>query len=777
MLDKRFPVVCCSILLSVSPAFAQYTAPAAVPGARGIVAPLPGVHAVAPLELGIDLAPTLDTELDLNLDLRLDIVPGLDSRVEAAAFQAPESPLAGMRRATSGLLNKKGEAGAKAGARLGRIYDGALGKQGSFDAPAVAAAWTGAGSLALPALSASRMATNSDSPPALSARDGKAYRPSVVFILDVFEGEASQAVADYINNLVDQKVQVVIVSDRPESGAGSIKEVLLEKLNIRRDNPVMVVASNGGKIFAWTSKADNHQEVVDSAPGFTPEELSAISGAAVEISKQFGVELGEPELAQAKRAKSSSVLSASFRLPAEFNQAPADKRSDAAKRMKARGFVTVGELWAADVNKKIREAGLPYRVELNIDVHGNLSAVTHVVPLHGSLTRIREGLVKMMYGKDILKESPEQALVMANPRWWANFQRNLPRGTKFLGAKSPAEAEEQLAGLLGTAALKESNVDRYKLVEYVRWREFQDSMRRNSAGKGGGGGSGSYKGRNTSERNAVQPAYLWRAIVISQAITAFVQAARDGQWDMVTEKRLIDFAERMWSYGKASIGGKMYYPNMPGQVLAARRSPYWKKYSGGFKSSMRTWLTNFFLLRFPNFQSDVEAFVETLTRVGDDYNSLAYAKFNSPINGRRYSINAKVPLVRAKRDGKTGRWSSIGTLFRTGAHNPAADEIDAKVTALALLQNEGIYEKDGEFFLNGQPLDRVTVEIQYARTIKEYHFTRDGGTDPNAFSFADAEADVANVIEQSRADEEFQKYYDELTEKREKEKAAGKKKD
>jgi hypothetical protein len=589
----------------------------------------------------------------------------------------------------------------------------------------------------------------------------ESHHPRVVFLLDVFQGPISEKLARHIDTLVEQKVQVVIVTDRPESGPGSINEIALSKLKAKRENGVIVVASNGAKIFAYSSSRSQQQKpLVPNTPGFPEAALSQFDTLNGELAAKFGVEAPVATRYVDGKGKAASTLSYSLSLPAALGE----KASPKSNKLRA-------DLWLAALNSRLQKSGVPYTFELFVSQDGGLSAVTHATPLRGSLGRIREALKVSMNGKDMVGENPEKALIIADPAWWKNFQRQpeLAR-VNFLGARNAADAENQLGAMLGDLSLQQVYVDRYMVESYVRWKHYQGGRSEGedldapasgrSGGFGGGGGS-----RASKDGREMGPMYLWRAAVVSKILELMGKELRDGSWEQLKDQTLDSHVRTLYKGKALQAGSQVYMPFQNEQVSEARGKSLWGKYSPTHLAYAQRFVKNLKKQLLPNFPMDVRDFAETIHRLGSEAMSRTTLMFRNVLTGRMYKVGTRVPLstLDMTPEGQT----FTGHVVRTGKRVPEVDDFTAKMMALALLKADGVVAKrDGTWEVNHLPLKQIRIDFHYYRVTIPYVFTPQ--------DLLGVELEVTSAIEKMLADEKFIAHYEETMGERDKAKAEAK---
>ena len=653
----------------------------------------------------------------------------------AAAADAPKSALGAVESLAAGLAPQGAETAGSARAEglSHRFFDLAAPNEGATPDSAI----PGASDVAVP----------------------ESNHPRVVFLLDVFQGPITESFARYLDVLVDQKVQVVLLTDRPESGPGSIGEVVLSKLKAKRANGVIVVANNGAKIFAYSSsRSKQHQPLVPNAPGFPEAVLTTFATLNGQLAEKFGVPAAVETRYEDGKGKTLSTLSYSLSLPAELSE----KASPKSNKLRA-------DLWVAALNAALVKQGVPYTFELFVAANGGLSAVTHAAPLRGSLSRIREALKVSMNGQDFLGDHPEKTLIIADPAWWKNFQRQPELAqANFLGAKTAADAEAQIGAMLGDLSLKKVYVDRYMVESYVRWKHYQsyrtegedlDAPAGRTGGFGGGGSRASKDGREMG------PMYLWRAAVVSKILELMGKELRDGSWEQLKDQTLDGHVRTLYKGKALQAGSQVYMPFQNEAVAAARGNSLWSRYSATHLQYTQRFIRNLKKALVPNFPMDVRDFGETIHRLGSEAMSRTTLMFRNLLTGRMYTVGTRVPLSRLDMtpEGQT----FIAHVPRTGKRVPTVDDFTAKMMALALLKADGVVAKaDGTWEVNHLPLKQVRVDFHYYRVTIPYVFTPQ--------DLVGVELEVTSAIEKMLADEAFIKHYEETMGERDKAKAEAK---
>ncbi|PIR18555.1 MAG: hypothetical protein COV48_06880, partial [Elusimicrobia bacterium CG11_big_fil_rev_8_21_14_0_20_64_6] len=116
---------------------------------------------------------------------------------------------------------------------------------------------------------------SSDAPFVANASPLAKLYPRVVFVQDVFTGPASEKTVEYVNKLVDAGVHVVFLTWRPHRGVDSADSILMSRVKQSRNNPVIIVSYNGGKI-SLHGRAAIPKPLIESVGAFPKDALANI---------------------------------------------------------------------------------------------------------------------------------------------------------------------------------------------------------------------------------------------------------------------------------------------------------------------------------------------------------------------------------------------------------------------------------------------------------------------------------------------------------------------
>jgi hypothetical protein len=109
-------------------------------------------------------------------------------------------------------------------------------------------------------------------------KDGSDIRtnlPRTIVVSDSFIGEAPKATVSRLQTLIDEGVHVVIITDRPDRGEGSIDQILVSKLKPSKSNPIMVASYAGARLSF--KEAGSKWSVVNEAGAFEATDLDRFS--------------------------------------------------------------------------------------------------------------------------------------------------------------------------------------------------------------------------------------------------------------------------------------------------------------------------------------------------------------------------------------------------------------------------------------------------------------------------------------------------------------------
>jgi hypothetical protein len=701
-------IACCSLLWSGAflPACAQAVRGGAAAPSAAAVSVLRVPATASPLFLAAPLAATASPLSVLPSFPAAANAPESNDRRPVPAAQAPVDPLAQAQAAAAPATGEhaaKSEAGERAAAEGSAIFDQ---------------------SAAQPELPTASDGTRLD----------RLY-PKVVFIQDVFSGPAPEAVADYVNRLIAAGVHVVFMTWRPQKGPGSADEVLLSRVKQSRNNPVVVVAFNGGKI-ALHGRAANPKAIVDNVGQFPADHVVKIREMAEKIAENSGGKASVIAVPEEKEAFSISInISGPTRAAA----------------MRA-------------LNGKIKTAGFPYKAEAHPEDPNTL--IIHAMPLRFSLERVYDALENTFPGEILSPGSrsellqPEKFLAVVDSMKSPRFSTSFPKLAEVQVAGDGAGVGAVLGATLGLGRLETVVIKLGKLRQYV---EYWESMRRfvvgdADGGTGGGGGGGGGSGvRGGGDRKTGQMLAMFVGTVINRLMATLYENIRNGQHQFAaTEWAVQEQLKAMWA---KPLENNVYVNKKLAAVLAV--VPYEVK--KGYLDKASAYVSNYYSRRLAAYRLVSGDIMRNLVSLNTDRKSSIMLEFKSDATGKVYKIHTRIPRVMRQ-------FSSEGVTltayaYRTGKESAdEGEEFLSRLYAMALLKGHARKGTDGKWH-QGSPEGPIITKlvVQFERhsseRIKTYFASQFDSMEEGGMIEGPVVREITSAIERMEADPEFQEYY------------------
>lgn len=557
--------------------------------------------------------------------------------------------------------------------------------------------------------------------------NGGSSQPRVVMIVDNLEGPASDTLVARIEKLADLGVRVVFITRRADKGPNSADEVLMSKLRVRVNNPVIAVTNNGARVTARSSRAENPRPLIEDQEGFSQPVVESFRKINAEVQKILKGEVVEIGMDGSEAPHVYGV------------QLPAG--ADLAKAVSL-------------YNAKLRRAGYQYRVEGRRDEAGRQYLITQSTALRLNVGRIFRGLFAQNPNlRDDLRREEITILVDSSktPKFIQSLkeEESVPgRGFHIPTVKSSAELESALGGILGVEALKKQRVTRYQLRTYL---ERKEQISRWGKARDGKPGSGSGGGRSMQPKS-YGPMYrqlaFYRGVIMYDLMGRIYKTLRKGQYFDASPEAAQDMLERMWNFPLTN--GVRLSP----ELEAARHNPVWRAMNKGYLDSAKVWLENYYKRNFPGeWPSGVNRRVMgTLINLAQDGKNQIKVEYTSPV--ARYEISMMPARANVYR-GASGRWVLEGHVYRTG-QEPYQEEFEESVEknllAHAMLRGYGDF-RDGKWHVNGEADPEIRIVFHYMTRELDSVMTPDEvGKDA---------ANITTLISEMLADEEFMKFWEE----------------
>lgn len=702
-------IFCCSLLISgaSAPAFAQ-TMRGHVGGAS-LTAPVGGVLSAAPIPLNPALAggvssrqgsltPTLAApSVALSpLSIPASVLPAAKAVSHngfAEGESTPVNALSSVRTIAAALgdenLPKSPEQAQEA---ANKAFDGTVsnGEAESADAP---------------------FAANNGAPLA------QLY-PRVVFVQDVFSGPASEKTVEYVNKLVDAGVHVVFLTWRPHRGANSADSILMERVKQSRNNPVIVVSYNGGKV-SLHGRAAIPKPLIESVGAFPVEALANIG-------------------------KIAKVVEA----------VPTDKEAfSLTVKMEEAGKTSVNAQINA-LNRKLKAAGLDYKAE----AHPTLSGVSiiHSQPLRFSLARVMQAL-EMQFAGENLSKSPEKFLILADSVKSPRFSTSFPKNSEIQVVRGGAAMENVLGAVLGDRALGSVALKLGKLRQYVEYWEPSHSRARNYEpdAVGGSGGGGVRRAGGDRETNKMFAMYV--GTIMFRMMAQLYDDIFRGQHQLAKLTVLQAQLRSMW-YAPLKHG--VYVNKGLAKIMS---TPAWKAQSKGYLEYANSYLTNFYFREFGDYTRAARNVQENYVGLSTDRKSLITLDFVSAATGKLYKIHTRIPRV--MRLEMAQGLTLTAYAYRTGKETPDdGEEFLARVLAMAMLKGHARKGPDGKWHHGspeGKVIESLNVQLEYRTSARLHIFKAEDflRLEENQTVNGPIVQEIISAIEREEADAEYQAYY------------------
>jgi hypothetical protein len=558
--------------------------------------------------------------------------------------------------------------------------------------------------------------------------------PRVVFIQDVFTEPASDATVDYIQRLVNAGAHVVFMTARPHKGEDSADTVLLSRLKVSQNNPIIVASHNGGRI-ALHSRAKDPKAYIPDSRAFNEETLKAFNAVASELAGDLDVEFEFEELPNNKSAFQYNLW-----IP---KSVPANEL--AAVRSKAiRGF-----------NAAMRQQGLEYSIERHPDNPRLLWARSQ--PMRLSLDRVFSALDKRFHGEELLTR-PETFLVIGDSKRSRKLSKAWPKQVTFRSAKSEEELFDYVGSVLGDRRQKMVGV---KLGEIRTYTDFWEPMLERRSGNFGSDGHQSHRGTE-EDRRYHGPMAMFTGSILYKLMPELFENVWRGQTRNASKNHAKERLRQMWRN-----------PEKEGVFVSKRQAavmnePGWKERSRGYLERALTLFDKIYERTFEHYGATAKDIMHNMAALATDRQSLITLVFKS--GGKIYKVFTRLPRL-MKHDTSEGRVLSVVT-YRSGkepAKGKAADTY-TKTLAMAILAGFAQPGADGfwhDGWAQGPKISKLHVRVEYKQSGRDFYF------DPSDFfkimpngSYKQGVVvkEIANMIERMRADDEFQEHYKAETE-------------
>ncbi len=543
--------------------------------------------------------------------------------------------------------------------------------------------------------------------------------PRVVFLQDVFTGPASEKTVEYVNKLVDAGVHVVFLTWRPHRGADSADSILMERVKQSRNNPVIVVSYNGGKV-SLHGRAANPKPLIESVGAFPIDAL-------------------------AKIGKVAKVIEA----------VPTDKEAfSVTVKLDETGKTSVNAQIGA-LNRKLKSAGLDYAAEPHPSIAG--AAIIHSQPLRFSLARVMQALETQFAGEN-LSASSGKFLILADSVKSPRFSTSFPKNSEIQVVRGGAAMENVLGAVLGDRALGTVSLKLGKLRQFVEYWEPSHSRVRNYEpdAVGGSGGGGSIR-RAGGDRETNKMFAMYVGTIMFRMMAQLYDDIFRGQHQLAKLTVLQAQLRSMW-YAPLKHG--VYVNKGLAKIMS---TPAWKAQSKGYLEYANSYLTNFYFREFGDYTRAARNVQENYVGLSTDRKSLITLDFVSSATGKMYKIHTRIPRV--MRLEMAQGLTLTAYAYRTGKETPDdGEEFLARVLAMAMLKGHGRKGPDGKWHHGspeGKVIESLNVQLEYRTSARLHIFKAEDflrleeGQTVNGPIIQE----IISAIEREEADAEYQAYY------------------
>lgn len=655
-------------------------------------------------------APTVSAAPSAPVSPAAQAAPAANALANPASPErrAPETTLGSARTLEAAVQNQsaKGGFGRAIASLFGRFFDGS-GKRAAFNGAdgvrgdKAAPARRGAlGDVVFNALK--------------DGSDIRSYLPRTVVVNDSFTGDAPRTTVARLQALIDEGVHVVVVTDRPDRGAGSIDEILLSKLKPGANNPILVASYAGARVSF--KESGSKWSVVSEAGAFEAADVARLTEVAALAAGRAKLSAAPAqELSPAK----GNPLSVTFRLAGK----------DGAKRADL----------MAKFNRSMAASKSPYRMQAH-PTDANAAVVYALAP-RLALGRIDRALDARFSG-EALSEKGRETLVLLSARDRESLMRTITADPESVPGVFRDATVLDAADAGAQAALLDSVVNPSEQspvdVSMSDMRQYLDFWR---PVIGRSGNTPNSKGNTSAGRFGL---FTWQ--VLHDLMTDFyVDTARAGT-KYTNFGKFRDALRARWAGKARDAKFQRYRGSKSGKVANAEYLRHAERFA-----------ENFWAREIGDYRTAQLDIRENLVTEGKVYTKVP---LRSPFTGRVYNLGVSVDRV-MKSDTAQGRELNA-TIYRFGKEAATdGDEAQARAVALAVLRGYGRKGLDLKWHhgsIQGPELARITVSVEYLKRARTFDFTPEELLEIEAdgsISQGPKTLQLINEIESARADFKF----------------------
>ncbi len=549
--------------------------------------------------------------------------------------------------------------------------------------------------------------------------DIRTHLPRTVVVYDTFADKAPQATVSRLQTLINEGVHIVVISDRPERGEGSIDEILVSKLKPSKTNPIAVASYAGARI---SFKESSKWTVVNEAGAFQASDIDRLAEIAARASSAVKLKNTPSYTVSPKQGDALSV---------EFHLEGKD-RTGKIVEARRRNFIV-------RFNRSLSASKSPYRAQEN--PNDPASIIINALAPRLALGRIDNALNERFKGEDLTGKGDE-TMVLLSARGNESFMRTItadpesvPGLFRNASVLDAADAGAQ-ASLLG--AVVEGSQQAPIDVSMSDMRQYLDFWR---PVLGRSGKIAKSKNNTSAGRFGL---FTWQ--VLHDLMTDFyVDTARAGT-KYTNFGKFRDSLRMRWA-GKSKDGKFQRY----------RGSKAGKTANSEYLRHAERFAENFWQREIGDFRTAQLDIRENLVTEGKVYTQVP---LRSPFTGHTYNLGVSIDRV-MKVDTSQGRELNA-TIYRFGKEAATdGDEAQARAVALAVLRGygrKGVDLKWHQGSIEGPALARITVQIEYLKRARIFDFTPDELLQIEAdgsISQGPKALELVNEIESAQADYKY----------------------
>lgn len=497
--------------------------------------------------------------------------------------------------------------------------------------------------------------------------DVRTHLPRTLVVSDVWAGAMPAADARRLQALVDQGVRLVLLTDRPDLGAGSADEELLSGLTPAAGNPIVIASYGGARIsVVETAEGGKRWSTISEAGAFEPREVARFRAVAERVAHFAG----------------TTVVPDASPFTFGLMMGAPDSKLESSRRGFIRRF-----------NASLASSALPYR--LRADAADPRRMVMRPFSQELALGRLAATL-ETRFGA---AEGRETMLIVGDSLAKAASGDAVPavlRGASLGLARGADAVSAQLGALTGEAPLPAEEASLSDLRQHIDFWLPRSAYTTEAPKRGKASAQGQFG------------LFTWK--VLHGLLTDFyIDTARAGT-KYTTLPKLLAALEARWNATSED-----------GALEKQRAGKSGRAASDEYLRHAKTYAANFWQREVGDYRLAQNEIRENLLTEGKVY---THVPLVSPFTGKVYDLGVSVDRVMTL-DSAHGR-ELTATVYRFGREDSTdGDEANARAVALAVLRGYGRKGLDLRWrqqSVQGPRIGRVSVQIEYLRTSRSFAF-------------------------------------------------------